>query len=270
VNEQNSTPTGEPNKRWVYRWFLAFARRFPTKSTAERVLPWVGALVTLCALVFALFQYTSNNMAERVARVVELHRAYTGSAGAPPIYETWTSAIEAAGDSLDRASCTFIEGLVKQGAITYKTGPVGCDNEAFRTFTNTVELDHLQRGNLRIIVANQLRAFFEKNADTLAKKKDIFRALAFFHEVAVCVETNACDRDAADRFFAIDMRDFLNGACVLFESSDYSIQSPDYAVAKFVAESGLRKRVDEDNKDAGQESLFLCDIYRGLDGHAAK
>jgi hypothetical protein len=229
---------------------------------AERILPWVTASAAIIGIVFGLWQYVGKNQAERVARVVELHRAYVGSSGKEPIYEAWTKHIAEATGDVETLRCEFILKLVQTGEVADSPETADCSNDKFKNFVKSYNLSSVQRQKFRQILYDRERAFFD--GDTAASN-DFYRIRAFFHEIVVCVDEDACDRNASINFFAVEMLQFLNDACPLFEASKWNLNTPDLAIAKFIVESDLRKEIVDAGNDPNRESIFFCDFYRSLD-----
>ena len=229
----------------------------PGKGTLDKVLPVMTFTLAVLGTVFGLFQYSQNNKAARVNRVLELHRTYVGTSGGSvrPLFEFWEQYTSDWRHAVVSVKCDYLNELERDDI----SSKFDCKDPTVGDLLGKVELSEAEGEILR----NRIDTYTLKSLSEPEVSANLKRVLYTFRQVIICVEQSACDRLAAVQFFGSDMLSFVNGACPLFkkEGQAWKTPAPDTIIAQFLTDNFDELKVPRPKPG---RNLFWCTDHRSI------
>lgn len=225
------------------------ARRLPRKAVAERLLVWVGALVSLAGFLWGVLEYHIDNDIDRTNTTMAFHKLYLDKVRGIDLYPD-AKVSEAEALALVQAErCRHLRG-------TFDLSITDCDNltSANIKAMNALELDSAQRTDLRKAL-NAFRAGLRK-----PDRDRLDAAMAFFRSIVICVDNRTCNAETAIALFAADMTAFVNEICIHAETNAKVIRYTGY-LADYLTGNAVQNDIYW-GTDRGREDLFACDYLR--------
>ena len=236
------------------RWLLVrMARALPSRSVADRVLPWIMLLLAAFGAGWTLFQYTNGVDIQRANTTLSIHRQFLDTFPDGAQSFTQVSDDERVREIL-KIRCERYEKAVADGILP--------DQPPLPDCATVSEDDFELLGQISPHVPQSIRDDIrtEMNLIKVGSFGDARRMMTFFRSLQVCVERNQCNIEITSELFAGDIVAFLNASCsVALVDREFDRQG---RILAGFARGLLPDGVIPWNTDPSRIDLFSCDYLR--------